>query len=253
MTQKAPQKRRRQTTVEEIVAAARASLRDPGGLSLRAVAQRIGVTAPALYRYVEDFQDLIRLVTVDIDAETAAFLREARDRYPADDVAGRLVATATAFRRWALANREEFAVVFTNPLASPDGFAVAATADQKTGRVFTDLLHELWLQRRFPLPRVEDLDPAVASTLDDPAIPADVDAIDPEARSLIWVYMQSWVLLYGTVTLEVFGHCDPRLIEGGAMFRAMAANQAMLLGLTDDFDRLRDLINKELAENDTPF
>src|SRR4051812_49990122 len=53
-------------TREIVVAAARELLEDEGleAVSFRRLAQRLGVTAPALYAYVSDKDDLLRSVTV---------------------------------------------------------------------------------------------------------------------------------------------------------------------------------------------
>lgn len=238
--------RQRQATLEEIVAAGRALLTEPGGLTLRAVAQRMGMTPPALYRYVDDYAALVHLITRAIDAETARTLRDARDTQPDDDPAAQIICAAIAFRRWALGNREEFALVFTNPLADPEACAADA-ADQQTGLVFTELLVRVWEKYDFPLPRLEELDPLVAEVVRDPVIPAKVDDLPESARTLVWVFLQSWAQLYGTVTLEVFGHADPRIIASAAMFRAMLASQASLLDMTDDVARLQPLIDEWLA------
>jgi AcrR family transcriptional regulator len=243
--------RQRQATLVEIVEVARSLLTEPGGLSLRAVAVKMGITAPALYRYVDDYQDLLRLVTHDIDQETAATLRAARDTQPEDDPAAQIICAAVAFRRWALTRREEFALVFANPLAAPlPGEAEELT--EQTGRVFTDLLVKLWLTYDFPLPDVADLDPLVVEALSEPMGPAKVDDLPEEARTLVWVFMQSWAQLYGVVTLEVFGHCDPRIITSGAMFRSMLNGQAELLGIRGEIDRLTPLIDQWMSATPEP-
>lgn len=234
--------RQRQATLAEIVAAARALLTDPAGLSLRAVAQRMGMTPPALYRYVDNYQDLVLLVAQDIDRTTAALLRDARDSQPADDPVARIVCTSLAFRRWALDHREEFGVVFAN-LNAPTPTSPEDLRDQQVGLVFTDLLLEVWQKHRFPVPALDELDPAVVESLGDPVVPARVEAIPPEATGLLWVFTQSWVLLYGTVTLEVFGHCDPRLMRSGALFRAMIEQQAERLHIEGELPRLRPLVD----------
>lgn len=238
--------RQRQATLDEIVEAARELLAEPGGLSLRAVAQRVGMTAPALYRYVASYQDLVELVARAIDAETAVLLREARDSRPDDDPAGQLVCAAVAFRRWALTHREEFGVVFANPSVPPVD-SVDDIRDPQVGLVFTDLLIALWQRYRFPVPSVQELDPAVVATLSDPVLPARAEQIPPEAVGLQWVITQSWMSFYGTVTLEVFGHCDPRIIGSGALFRAMLAHQADLLGIAPELPRLLDLADEAAA------
>lgn len=239
--------RQRQATLAEIVAAARELLTEPGGLSLRAVAQRLGMTAPALYRYVASYQDLVRLVARAIDAETAVLLRQARDSQPADDPAARIVCASAVFRSWALSHREEFGVVFANPAAPPVD-SVEDIHDPEVGLVFTDLLIALWRKYRFPVPSLEELDPAVVATLADPVMPLRADDIPAEAAGLQWVITRSWMSFYGTLTLEVFGHCDPRIIGSGALFRAMLTDQAALLGITDELPRLLPLVEALAVE-----
>ncbi len=238
--------RQRQATLDEIVGVSRALLTDPAGLSLRAVAQRMGITAPALYRYVSSYQDLVHLVAADIDAETAELLTEARDSQPDDDPAAQIVSVACAFRRWALAHREEFGLVFANPVTAHAEHP-GDIPDEQTGLVFTELLGRLWERYQFPVPAIEDLDPAVVDALADPVMPMKPGQIPEYARGLLWVFIRSWVACYGTVTLEVFGHCDPRIIESGALFRDMLASQSEMLGITSELPRLQPLINQELS------
>ncbi len=235
--------RQRQATLEEIVSVSRDLLRDPSGISLRSVAQKMGITAPALYRYVDNVQDLMGLVAHDIDVETGRVLAQARDSQPDDDPAAQIILAAIVFRRWALRHPQEFGLVFANPLITHD----EEVKEQQVGLLFTDLLIKLWRKYDFPVPSLDEIDPAVVATFDDPMIPAKVEDIPEHAKGLLWVFMQSWVALYGTVTLEVFGHCDPRVIESGALFTAMLARQSELLGITAELPRLLPMVTEELA------
>lgn len=235
--------RQRQATLDEIVKVSRELLRDPAGISLRSVAQKMGITAPALYRYVDNVQDLMELVVHDIDLETGAMLAAARDRQPDDDPAAQIILAAITFRRWALTHPQEFGLVFANPLIRHD----EEVKEQQVGLLFTDLLIKLWKKYDFPVPALDEIDPAVVATFDDPMIPAKVEDIPEHAKGLLWVFMQSWVALYGTVTLEVFGHCDPRVIDSGALFTAMLARQSEILGITEELPRLLPMITEELA------
>ncbi|WP_148573702.1 TetR/AcrR family transcriptional regulator [Nocardioides caldifontis] len=239
--------RQRLATLDEIVRASRSLLREPGGLTLRAVAQKVGMTAPALYRYVDDYRALVRLITRDIDRETAALIRAARDSQPEDDPAARIICAGIAFRRWALANRAEFALVFANPSSTAEDHA-EMMADEETAVVFHEMVWQLWQKHRFPLPDPASLDPLVLEIVEDPMIPGKLDGIPEEARTLTWLLIQSWARLYGTVTLEVFGHCDPRVIESASLFRSMLAGQAELFGITDELPRLAPLVEEWLAE-----
>ena len=79
----APQTRRerqREATYDEIVRASRDLLAEGAELSLRAVAGRMGMTAPALYRYVANYQELVDLVAFEIDKAATERLRRGRRR-----------------------------------------------------------------------------------------------------------------------------------------------------------------------------
>lgn len=239
--------KQRQATLDEIISVSRELLTEPGGLSLRAVALKMGMTAPALYRYVSNYQDLVELVAYDIDSRATVQLAAARDSQPADDPAARIICAAIAFRRWALANRQEFSLVFANPVTASSCERRDEINSSPSGLLFSELLGALWVKYQFPIPDLAELEPEVASALRDPAIPADPDAFPEEARGLLWVFMRAWASLYGTVTLEVFGHLDPNIIASGAMFRAMLEEQAERLGIAGEMPRLRPMILDEMG------
>lgn len=77
------------TSVPEIVAAGRAILARDGleGLTMAAVADRVGVRSPSLYKRVRDRSELVRLVTEDVLAEVGRELESAaRTGDPAADL-----------------------------------------------------------------------------------------------------------------------------------------------------------------------
>jgi hypothetical protein len=79
-------------------------------------------------------------------------------------------------------------------------------------------------------------------------IPIDIDKVPEGHRGMLWVFLRAWAALYGVVTLEVFGHMDPRIIESGAMFTTMMGEWLPQLGLADDMERLTALVTAELAK-----
>lgn len=230
-------------TTARIVAAARTLLVNRGEVTLRAVARELGMTAPAIYRYAASHQDLVQMVAVAIDTDVAERITVAADAYPAEDPAARLIAATVAFRQWALANREEFALVFTNV----DVDCIDEVISPSTGMIFSGLLFLLWEKVQFPIPALSDLEPGLAEILRNPQVPADLSGVPEEMRGLVWVLERAWSRLYGTVTLEVFRHIDPRIVEQAHLFRAMIEDQAEPLGLTDELPRLRALIGDLLA------
>lgn len=234
----------RQDTMARIVTAARGLLVKHGEVSLRAVAGELEMTPPALYRYVASHEDLIRTVALDIDRDAAHRIDRLRKRQPADDPAGQLIAAATGFRQWALANRTEFSLVFTNvDLSCVEELGTGSA----TGMLFSELFVTLWHKYEFGFPALDDLDPRLAEILLDPMVPADLSAVPPEMRGLVWMLQRAWAALYGTVTLEVYGHVDARLVEQGWLFRAMVEDQCRRLGLDDEVPRLLAVVDSLLG------
>ncbi|GAB3246277.1 TetR/AcrR family transcriptional regulator [Nocardioides dilutus] len=239
--------RQREATYDEIVAASRELLAEGAELSLRAVATKMGLTAPALYRYVANYQELVDLVAFEIDKAATVTFAAAADALPEDDYAGRLVASSMEFRMWALANPREFGLVFANPVADANCIRRELITQASSGHLMTGQMRALWEHNRHPIPSLDELPPAVREAVLDPLIPAKVDDLAEEDRGLAWLYMQGWTVLYGVVALEVFGHMDPRVIESGEMFIQAVRGFAPKLGLEQDVDRLERIMRDRLA------
>lgn len=235
---------RRADTMQRIVDSARRLVREQGEMSLRSVARELGMTAPALYRYAASHEELVRMVAIAIDADVAARVSAAAAAQPPDDPAARILAASVAFRQWALENRKEFSLVFANVDVD---CLVELQSSASTGMVFSELMIALWGEKQFPIPRLEDLDPGLAEILRDPMVPADLTDVPDGLRGLVWEFERAWSRLYGTVTLEVFRHVDPRIVEQAHLFWAMIEDQAPPLGLTEDLTRLRPLFDSLLA------
>lgn len=239
--------RQREATFDEIVSVSRQLLAEGAELSLRAVAARMGLTAPALYRYVASYQELVDLVAFEIDKAATSTFAAAADELGEDDHAGRLVASVTEFRMWALANPREFGLVFANPVADTACVRREMLTLSSSGHLFTGQMRELWEHSHHPVPALDELPPAVREAVLDPLIPAKVDDLAVEDRGLAWLYMQGWTVLYGVVALEVFGHMDPRVIESGDMFVEAVRSFAPKIGLADEVDRLEAIMRSRMA------
>jgi AcrR family transcriptional regulator len=90
----------RRTSAQEIVAAARELLESSGieAVTMKEVADRVGVKAPSLYKHVRDRADLLHRVTNAVAIELAGVLDDAATGAdPRED----LRAIAAAFRQWA--------------------------------------------------------------------------------------------------------------------------------------------------------
>ncbi len=220
-------------TTDEILAAARAVVSGGEELTLRAVARDVGLTAPALYRYVAGLDDLVDQLGEHLYADLVATLVAARDAAAApapDDTAPvRLIAIAWAFREWALAHRFEYGLLFANPLhgAHHQG-ACTERGAQLFGSIFSDVFAQLWRERSFAVPADDELDPEIRRQL-----AGSEQGPDPLPLGLRYVFVRQWSRLYGTVTLEAFGHLTWALADTRPLFVAMLAENAAELGFAD--------------------
>ena len=247
--------RQRLATYDEIVDIAKRLLREGQEVSIRQVAQAMGLTPPALYRYVDSAAALDALVTRQIFVDVVAAMAAARDEHPVDDPAAQIVASSTAFRTWALGNPAEFRMVFASPVTPAadkhdHSFPLLADSDEcaEGESLFTDffgeLFYRLWDQRRFPAPSRDELEPGVVARWDAAGDSPKADLVQlfgEHGIGVLWLFELAWARLYGIVTLEVFGHMDPDLSQSGALFRATILEIGTTLGLADDWERLRGI------------
>lgn len=224
--------RMRDATSQEIREVARAQLRAHGvpGISLRAIAREMGMTAPALYRYYPGLGALVAAMKRSYKDEMRAALEAARDAVPADDVGGRLVAASRAFRRWALDHSAEFALVFGAPVPGIEEPPEAASEEGADfGEVFFTLLAELWHRERFPVQADERIPQPLRERLADFVVRCGLDGYGLPL-GVVRMFAGAWVRLYGLVAMEVFGHVHFMFDDGEALFEAELADLGRDLG-----------------------
>jgi AcrR family transcriptional regulator len=234
--------RLRAATMEEITATARRLLveQGPEAVALRAIAREMGMTAPGLYRYYGSREELLRHVIAQIFRELATGIRRAIDEAvespaPAGEakqparLALKMVAACREFRRWSLTHKDEFALLFGVPLPEiADGrFDIAEEGGLEFAGTFYTLFLELWNAIRFPVPAASQIDPGLRAQLARFRGTLRTDAPD----GAILVFLRCWVLLYGAVALEVFGHLGFALEDPAPMFELTLTDLANRVGL----------------------
>jgi AcrR family transcriptional regulator len=226
----------RAATVTEIKDTARQILvaEGPDGLSLRAIAREMGMTAPALYRYFPSREDLVVALIADLYDELVATIEAARDEHPPAAAPLQLAAASRAFRRWALADPREFGLLFGSPIPgievrSDDDANPANAAAERFGQVFGDLIARIYQASPFPIPADEDIDPALRSELRTWCSGLPVELPLGAAQ----VFLSCWIRLYGMVAMEVFGHLTFALPDAEPMFEVELADLAAKLGFAD--------------------
>jgi AcrR family transcriptional regulator len=108
----------------EILAAAKDLLAETGdedAVSVRAVAERVGVTTPSIYLHFADKQALISAVCTEVFADLDRVMNEAA--VGVDDPFDSLRARGLAYAEFALANPEHYRIVMMTPrIPSDDDF-----------------------------------------------------------------------------------------------------------------------------------
>jgi AcrR family transcriptional regulator len=239
----APPSRRdrlRAATIEEITQAARQLLVNDGpeAVSLRAIAREIGMTAPGLYRYFGSHEELIRYVCANIFTELGEDIHRAiqaavpppdQVHEPRTKLTVKMVAACREFRRWALTHRAEFALVFGVPLPGLDDgrYDVADECALAFAGIFFSLFLELWRVVQFPVPAEEQIDPGLRDQL---VRYRDQLGTDIPVGAVL-TFLRCWTVLYGAVTMEVFGHMGFALADAAPMFELTLGDLATLVGL----------------------
>jgi AcrR family transcriptional regulator len=222
----------RAATTEEIKRTARRIMveQGPDAASLRAIAREMGMTAPALYRYFDSHEDLLRHVVADIFSEIADDMHGAIAAVSPGDMTGKLLAACREFRQWSLGHRAEFGLLFGSPLPSLEGMhddRLVNDCAMKFAGTFMALFIELWQRRPFPVPAPGDLDPSLRAQLEHYR---DGLGIDLPVGAVV-IFLRCWARLYGAVSLEVFGHMKFALDDSAPMFEITLTELADLLGL----------------------
>jgi AcrR family transcriptional regulator len=134
----------REEMAKEILEAARARMASggPAALSLRAVARDLGMVPSALYRYYASRDALLTALIIEGYRGLGEAALAADASVAPADFAARWFATTGAFRAWALAHPQEWALIYGSPVpgyqAPPETVAVAFTVTSAVGRILGD-------------------------------------------------------------------------------------------------------------------
>lgn len=198
-------------------------------VSLRAIAREMGMTAGAIYSYYDTRDDLITALVADVYNSLAQALEEAVAAAPEGPV-GQVMAYGQAYRSWAVANPQEFRLVYGDP--APDyqvpACGPAAEAEHRACTALTGVVVTAWpwAQRLHADERYDwdDYDPEFIRTVRS-AFPD----LHPAAVALA---MRLWGRLHGLVSLEIYGHLRPQVQDPARLYHAELVDLTHLLGLT---------------------
>lgn len=196
----------RAATIEEIKATATRMLREHGAdLRFADIARDMGMTAPALYRYYADRDELLSALMVDGFQELSGALGGALDSAAPDDLAGRIRAAAVAYRDFARADPARFSLLFGLP--NPDfGRHIDHTSGPAAGATMGTLerlVQSVVDHGKAPVPLVRDVGPTWAQEAGATAQRSAGTRIPPDAYQALIHFLAA---VHGFACLESFDH-----------------------------------------------
>ena len=212
------------------VARQQMSERGTAGLSLRAIARELKITAPAIYNYYPRLDDLITALIVDAFQSLADAMQASVSAVDEQAYRERILAMSLAYRQWAVEHPIDFQLIYGNPIpgyAAPPEITVPLAR-----RPFLDLFQTFlaaWQQGTLEIP---------AAYL---AVPASIRAhvAGWQAQTgvelpapLFCLLATGWARIHGLVLLELFHHLQPMIGDPAALYAYELAAFLAAMGLS---------------------
>jgi AcrR family transcriptional regulator len=203
--------RARAATVAEIKQTALDLMREHGTTDVRFtdIARVMGLTPPALYRYYADRDELLTDLITDGYSDLAGALAAALGPdEPAPAPAEQLRRVAQAYRDWAKADPQRFALIFGLPVpgyaAPQEGPTVEAA--QRAMANLAEVVHRAAAAGVLGDPIVSEVDPVLEQCL---MADQKTEVVAKELSLARYQAMiHGWAALHGFVCLEAYGHFD---------------------------------------------
>lgn len=224
--------RARMATVEEIKATARSLMHEQGTTDVRFtdIARVMGMTPPALYRYFAGRDELLTTLIADAYTDLGERVAQARESVDADDIGARWVAAAGAYREWARAEPQQFALLFGLPVpgyVAPEEGPTTEAANRAMGQL-AQLFVGAQLQGRLGPPLIREVAAAMV-TCEESKHDELVGVVPAENFQAM---LHAWAMLHGFTCLEAYGHLDWMDGEArDALFRSQVLLAAIASGL----------------------
>lgn len=215
------------------------------GLSLRGIARRLGVTAPAIYNYFGRLEDLITALVVDAFTDLAEAMKAAEAAETSERCYGKIVALCLAYRQWAVDHPVHFQLIYGSPI--PGYLTPVEVAVPLARWPFLGMLR--WFVHGYEMGEL--------------SVPAEYREVPPKLAerigawkrqsgmalpdALVVLLMSGWSRIHGAVMLELFGHVDSLVGEAAEFFWHEIEAFVHQMGLVGQRKlRLRSMVRNEL-------
>ena len=212
--------RRRAETIADIKTEARDQLAQsgPAGISLRAIARQLGMTATAVHYYFPGREALLQALILDGCASLAETLESTYEDRVGLPPHERWLAVCRAHRAWALERPSEYLLLYghTGLSATQGGPSVQGAMSAVVGVLFA-LMHDALAMGEIDTERLDALVPATLRA----ELGEWRDSIGDLAEipdGALAGSMIGYAQLHGAITLELIGRIPPPLADRSALF-----------------------------------
>jgi AcrR family transcriptional regulator len=213
--------RRRRETIDDIKDTARSQLAGagPAGISMRAIARHLAMTASAVHYYFPSRQALLEALVVDGFTSLAEALRTAYEGAAPRPPGEQWLAVCQAHRAWALDHQAEYLLLYGH-----DGACAVKQRNPQVDQAFSSVVNVL-----FSIMRVAVAADEIDTERIEAAAPASLrrqlatwrdenDGGGGFPDGALAACMITYAQLHGAITLELLGHVPPALADYGALF-----------------------------------
>ena len=212
--------RRRQETIDDIKDTARNQLASAGptGISMRAIARHLAMTASAVHYYFPSHQALLDALIVDGFTSLAQALRTTYEGAGPRPPGEQWLAVCRAHRAWALDHQAEYLLLYGH-----DGARAVKQGNRQVDQAYSSAVNVLFSIMRgavaadeIDTERIEAATPA--SLRRQLATWRENDGLGDLSDGALAACMITYAHLHGAITLELLGHVPPALADHSALF-----------------------------------
>jgi AcrR family transcriptional regulator len=192
-------------------------------LSLREVAREMNLVSSALYRYFPTRDDLLTALIVDAYNDLGAFAERAAARVPRDEPRRRLHAAASAIRKWARANPNEYALLYGSPVPGYEAPPFTVEPAARVALVLGSIVVDAWQQSNL---RSDEDETTLKGVLETRALDAVMPGVPESVRALS---LMMWSQIFGCISFELFGHYVGTVRNANRFFTLVVEESANLV------------------------
>ena len=213
--------------IERIKSTSRRLMAEKGasGLSLREVAREMGVVSSALYRYFATRDDLLTALIVDAYNDLGEFAERAALRVPRSEPRRRLHAAASAIRKWAKTNPNEYALLYGSPVPGYEAPQFTVEPAARVALVLGSIVADAWQQSNGEAVPDDD-ESTMKGLLETRNLDEAMPGVPEPVRALS---LMVWSQIFGCISFELFGHYKGSVRNANRFFAIVVDEAANLV------------------------